>query len=843
MITEKTLPNGIELIVKTTNVPVVAVQVWVDVGSIDEKPAEAGFCHFLEHMLFKGTQKRSTAQIAGTVEGSGGDMNAFTSYEHTVYHITASNKQWKMANSILEDMVMHSVFKPSEFNPEKEVILEEIRRGYDSPDRALYENLMTKMYGNAGYGRTVIGFPKTVKACTAAGLKKFWQKWYTPSLMTVIVVGDIDYDEVEKEILKTWGKNKNRFVRARRRESGYANKLMTPSNRRVEEGFDLHSIKYSAAMHGYGMRDPKLPALDVAAMILGSGESSRLYQRLFQQDQLVTAVSASMWAPIGSGIFAFDVESTLENSGKFRSVLTEEIERFIKDGPTAAELERTKVQIESDRIYSSQSMDDIASRLGHLKLAVGNTAFDLEYMTQVKELTQDDVKKAFTELYLTRPMFESLLTPKDYNANQFWQKIEVGSAAKLVQIKNSKETIQGEHHKLSNGIELCLFPRTDLPVVSFQSCVMGGLRSETKQNAGIGNVLSEIWEKGPQGWTSTKFAEFLESRASKIDTFSGRNSLGVTATTLTKYFEDILPLYIETMFNPTLSEEEFDHAKDLVLEDIKTLEDNPGRLVGKLFIESLFEGHPYGIPMTGYESSVNSLDINAVRSHFKKQMSAEKIVVSVCGKFHRDQVIEAFSKISRTQAHSNIKELEMFKPKADRISEVVKKREQSHIVYGFVGTRALDERRYALKMLLTIMGGQSGRLFREIRDKQGLCYTVSPMCMEGVEPGYFGIYIGCDPSKREQALKSIRVELDKLSQKPVPPAEFKRAQEYILGRHHMDNQMTSSIAAVTAFNTLYGLPYNEHETFENNIRKVKAKDVQAIAKDLFSQSSVTAVVV
>lgn len=843
MITEKTLPNGIELIVKTSNVPVVAVQVWVDVGSIDERPIEAGYCHFLEHMLFKGTKKRSTAQIAGTVEGSGGDMNAFTSYEHTVYHITASNQQWKMANSILEDMVMHSVFKPAEFNPEKEVILEEIRRGYDSPDRALYENLMTKMYGNTGYGRSVIGFPKTVKKCTAVGLKKFWEKWYTPSLMTVIVVGDIDFDEVEKEILKTWGKNKNKFVRNRRRDIGFNSKLQSPKNLRVEEGFDLHSIKYSAAMHATGMRDPKLPALDVAAMIFGSGESSRLYQRLFQDEQIVTAINASMWAPIGTGLFAFDVESSLENSGKFRPLLLEEIERFIKDGPTSNELDRTKVQIESDRIYGSQSMEDIASRLGHLKLAVGNTTFDLEYMTQVKELTQEDVKKAFAELYLTRPVFESLLTPKDYDSKLFWDNKKISSASKIVQIKKSSQSIEGEHHKLSNGIELCLFPRSDLPVVSLQSCIMGGLRAENRKNAGIGNVLSEIWGKGPKEWSSTKFAEFLESRASKIDTFSGRNSIGVTATTLTKYFDDIFPLYIETMFNPALSEEEFDHAKELVLEDIKTLEDNPGRLVGKQFVETLFEGHPYGIPMTGYEDSVKSLNIEAVRAHYQKQMGAPKVVVSVCGKFQRDQVIEKFSKIQRKINKSTPDTIEMFQPKSERIVEVVKNREQSHIIYGFIGTRALDQRRYALKMLLTIMGGQSGRLFREIRDKQGLCYTVSPMCMEGVEPGYFAIYIGCDPAKREQALKSIRIELDKLSSKSVPSGEFKRAQEFILGRHHMDNQLTSSIAAVTAFNTLYGLQYNEHETWEHEIRKVKPKDVQSLAKDLFNQSSVTSVVI
>ena len=219
MIYEKTLPNGFELIVRPTNAPVAALQVWVDVGSIDEKPLEAGYCHFLEHMLFKGTRSRTTAEIAGTVEGAGGEMNAFTSFEYTVYHITLSNQRWELANEILADMVLGSTFEPKEFNPEKEVILEEIRRGEDSPDRQLYRGAYKMLYGNGGYGRPVIGFPTTVKNCTAAGLKAFWRRWYTPASMTLVVCGDVDPQAVEHRVRQTWGKARGKPIRARRQSS------------------------------------------------------------------------------------------------------------------------------------------------------------------------------------------------------------------------------------------------------------------------------------------------------------------------------------------------------------------------------------------------------------------------------------------------------------------------------------------------------------------------------------------------------------------------------------------------------------------------------------------------
>ncbi|MBI3556504.1 MAG: insulinase family protein [Deltaproteobacteria bacterium] len=283
MIYEKTLPNGFELVVRPTNSPVAALQVWVDVGSIDEKPLEAGYCHFLEHMLFKGTGKRTTSEIAGSVEGAGGEMNAFTSFEYTVYHITLSNQRWELANDILADMVLGSTFEPGEFNPEKEVILEEIRRGEDSPDRQLYRGAYKMLYGNGGYGKPVIGFPTTVKNCSAAGLKQFWRRWYVPNLMTLVVCGDVDPAAIEQRVTKTWGKARGKAVRPRRRDLGFDQRVTMPKSRTAARPFPVNAIRWVGSLPGCTLRDDALPALDVSSMVLGQGESSRLYKRLFRE--------------------------------------------------------------------------------------------------------------------------------------------------------------------------------------------------------------------------------------------------------------------------------------------------------------------------------------------------------------------------------------------------------------------------------------------------------------------------------------------------------------------------------------------------------------------------------
>jgi len=843
MIFEKTLPNGLELVVKPTNAPVAAVQVWVDVGSIDEKPLEAGYCHFLEHMLFKGTQRRTTSEIAGAVEGAGGEMNAFTSFEYTVYHITLSNQRWELANEILADMVLGSTFEPKEFTPEKEVILEEIKRGEDSPDRQLYRGAYRQLYGTSGYGRPVIGFPTTVKKCTASGLKSFWRRWYSPELMTVVVCGDVDPQAVEARVRKTWGMAKGKPVRPRRREVGFNQRVAAIKLPSESMPFPVNAIRWVGTIPGVTLKDPILPALDVSSMILGQGESSRLYQRLFRNDQLVTSIGAGVWAPAGIGMYSFDVETSIEKGGEFRKTLWEEITRFCDEGPLPQEMERSKVAIETERVYGSQSMDGLANRLGFLKSTLGNTRFDLEYLAQVRELTPEDVRDAARQYLNSECLREFALLPKSYDEKKFWGKersMPVATPTRRV----VREVVDREQISLPNGVELILYPRQDIPVVSIQACALGGLRAEERENSGVGHLLSTVWEKGPSGWTTNKFVEYLEGRGARIDAFSGRNSLGLGATMLTQHIDDIVPLYAETLFNPAMAADELDRAKVVALEDIRTLEDDLGRLVGRMFCENLFEGHPYAQPIVGYTDSVEGITPQHLKAHFSKHITSAPLIIAASGKFNPARMISMFEKIARKGPFKRGLEAKKFGPlKSPRIIEAKKNREQSHLIIGFQGTTVSDPERYDLKVLLTVLGGQSGRLFTELRDKKGLCYTVAPISFEGIEPGYVGVYMGCDPLKRNQALEGIRKELGRIAAKSVTASELKRAKEFVLGRHHMDMQMNSSIATSAAFSTLYGLGYDEHLKLAEHLRSVTSTTMQRLASKLFNAPEVTALVV
>ncbi|MGZ6125838.1 MAG: M16 family metallopeptidase, partial [Myxococcales bacterium] len=186
------LPNGLTLLVEENHAaPVVAIQVWMRVGSADERPDQAGLAHLHEHMLFKGTARRGPGEIARTIESCGGEINAWTSFDQTVYHVVLASQFFAEGMDVLADAVTSAAFDPDELQREIEVVCEEIKRSQDSPTRKLSRELFGLAFSRHPYGKPVIGTEESVRSFTREGILKFYRRWYRPENAVVIVVGDL----------------------------------------------------------------------------------------------------------------------------------------------------------------------------------------------------------------------------------------------------------------------------------------------------------------------------------------------------------------------------------------------------------------------------------------------------------------------------------------------------------------------------------------------------------------------------------------------------------------------------------------------------------------------------
>ena len=212
-----TLDNGLSVVlVEDHSAPVVALNVWVRTGSADEKPEQWGMAHVHEHMLFKGTERRGVGEIAATVEGAGGNINAFTSYDMTVYHITMASQDAAVGVDVLSDAVLHSTFDAGELAKEEEVVIEEIRRSDDTPDSMISKTLFETAYTRHPYRREVIGTQESVRSFSRQGLLDFYHYWYVPNNMTFVAVGDFKSADVLAQIKQAFAGAKPRLGRAPR---------------------------------------------------------------------------------------------------------------------------------------------------------------------------------------------------------------------------------------------------------------------------------------------------------------------------------------------------------------------------------------------------------------------------------------------------------------------------------------------------------------------------------------------------------------------------------------------------------------------------------------------------
>ncbi|HEX9101767.1 MAG TPA: pitrilysin family protein, partial [Polyangia bacterium] len=377
------LPNGLRVVLQENHASkVVAFQAWVAVGSADEPPELAGIAHVFEHMLFKGTARRGVGQIAHEVEAAGGEINAWTSFDQTVYHLVLASRFFDTGLDILADALQNSSFDPVELERELKVVLEEVKQGEDNPSRVATQALFGAAYARHPYRRPVIGYTKTVKSFTRERLLDFFQRWYVANNVTLVVVGDFEVKRAQAAIAEAWGKMASRpLARPERKEpqqKAARAKVVTQ---------DVRETQVGVAFHIPGIHHDDTAALDLLAIILGQGDSSRLTLGLKRRDQLVTDAFAYAYTPRDPGVLVAGATLPPGDLAEAFAGLMSETFRLRHEEVGDTELAKAKAIIESDAIYQKETVQGQARKLGFFETVGGGIDWEDEYNRQVRAVT------------------------------------------------------------------------------------------------------------------------------------------------------------------------------------------------------------------------------------------------------------------------------------------------------------------------------------------------------------------------------------------------------------------------------------------------------------------------
>jgi zinc protease len=844
---DTTLPNGLRVVVSESRAaPVVALQVWVGVGSADETEAQGGLAHVHEHMLFKGTASRGVGEIAATVEKSGGEINAWTSYDQTVYHVVMGSRYFDTGLDVLADAIQRSAFDKDELGRELEVILEEIKRSEDQPgsrtSRALFETAFTQH----PYRRPVIGYSKVVAGFTRDDVLAFFNAHYRADRLTVIAVGDVDPETATKKIAQAFsGSSKGATPLALRprepEQAGIRAKGLVD---------DVEESHLAIGFRGPSLLDEDMPAVDVLSVLLGQGESSRLVSKVKRELQLVNECYAYAYTPKDPGLVVVGASLQHEKLDAAIAALGAEVRKLVDARPKPSEIEKAKTMLASEAIYGKETVEGVARRIGTWTLLTGDPTYEARYQERVAKVTADDVRSAAERLFSPERANVVALAPRSAEA--------AVDAAHLAEVttralsgsgaaKKAKATARDGvvRVQLPSGTRVIVERDTTNPIVTVRAAWLGGLRGESDATAGYTHLTSELVPRGTRTMPAEVFAETLDAMAGHVDAFAGRNSFGMRASFLRPQLDRGLPMFFDAMLDAAFAPEELERVRAHVLEDMKNKLDNPAGLAFELFGRSLWLTHPYRRDVLGTPASVKAATPEALQAFWKARAFPSQAVFTFVGDVDPDEAIEAVTTALAGAPDGNAAKPAPgteAAPTSPRVARLVRARAQAHLVTGVRGLTLEDDDRFALELLSSTLSGQGGRLFLELRDKQSLCYSVSSFAVEGIEPGSFAVYMGTSPDKVDRALAGIDAMLAAVSNEGITPAELERGKRYLIGSHQIGLQRLGSRASAMALNELYGLGHLAHRAYEAKIDAVRLDDVQRVTRKVLAGARVTTVV-
>jgi len=826
-----TLPNGLTIILlEDKSAPVVSVQAWCEAGSIHEdKWLGAGLSHVLEHMLFKGTSTRGKGRIDQEVQEAGGYMNAYTSFDRTVYYINTPSSGTHVAVDILCDIMQNASLPEDELISELDVIRREMDMNHDDPARRSGRGLFETAYLHSPYRYTVIGYPDVFNRISREDVFDYYRKMYTPSNQFFIVVGDIDIKKITDQISAAYKDSPFSplppvFIPSEPPQ-------LAPRQRVEESSIELGHTHLS--WHIPDIRHEDLPALETLSIILGGGRSSRLYRSLREEQGVVHAVDAWTYNPGNPGLFGI---SAVFDGGQYEKAIQSieaELQGVREKGVTSSEVAKAVKQFTSATLAARKTMQGQAQDLGGAWMAARDLGFSNRYLSQVQSITAEKIVEVANRYMFPDNRSTFALLPK-------------GSSPVSLQKSANVHRTEIEKWEPGNGMRV-LFKQDDrLPFVEIRSVFFGGVLEESHADSGITQLMSQGLLKGTANRSAGEIMEAIEAIGGSVEAYAGNNSFGLNIEVLNQDVKFGLDLLRETLRFPSFPSTEMERERQVQMAGIRAQKDQLLGRCFKLMKKGLFGEKGYGLSNAGEESSVQSLSIEQIKSHHGRLVKPGNQVLSIFGDIDIEQVKKEL--LSLWEDSSEPSRIELPKsPSETRVetlalSETCDKK-QSVVVFGFPGTTFFDKERHALDLLQETCSDLGSRLFMRIRDELGLAYYVGAQHMPGIVKGYFGFYAGTSPEHVEQVKEEFKIQINKIKSEGITQQELDRSKAKMLGQKQIARQDLGHLAMASALDELYGLGFQHPLEEDAAIRAVSLEDVQKAAEKIFDLENSTVAVV
>ncbi len=843
-----TLKNNLQtLLINSPGSNSSSVQIWFKAGSALENKSNQGIAHFLEHMFFKGTEKRPGSKIAHDVESFGGEINAFTSFDYTCYYINCPKDNILEATEILLDMVSNPQFLESELLPEREVVFEEYRRSLDSPNQYNFSQIQKNIFTDS-YSHQILGNEETIKNFTQEQLKEFRNNFYNIQNSLFIVAGNLQKKE---ELIKKI----EQYKLPSGSQSNFPEFTLTSSETCSIHQKDVRMATLTAVIQAPYFDSNEAPAEDLAINCLGFGETSRLYKKLVLESTLANSASSSSMFMNKGGAHFFRISFPTENTDKVFNLFHGALVDSIKNQITSEEIEKIKNQYLSSKIYERESIESFSFSLGHSFAQTGEINSEEIFINKIKNCSSEQVNQALKTI-LSQKIHFSLQIPKKTDLKKFEQKLKKlhkNFSNLHKELNKRKSSIRKSIHskfdeqakiiELSNGIKVFYRQNLMTPTFVLQAYLRGGLTEENSKNNGNYHLLSSILTRGYLKVSSDQIKKDCEEKSASLNGFSGKNAYGILMHGQSEHFHLLTKHFFGSMLNPNFEKKHIDHETKLILRALENQKEDPVKACFKETGKILFGNHPYSLNPLGTKESLKNISTQKLKRLHSSNLSNQEILLCYCGDLSENEVIATIeNQIGKLKPRKSKKiKLKPIKP-SQKDSYIYFDREQTQIFYGIPTKNLKSSENKILKFVMTHLSGQSSELFVEVRDKQGLCYSAQPVHFLGLEGGYFGIYMASGHDKVTPAINAIKEIIEKLKSKGLSREEFERVKKMIKGQNLINVQTNDDFASIYSIPILQGEGIDFFHLNNQEIENTKYDEFQKELAQVFSRKWSTVIV-
>lgn len=832
------LDNGQTVVIQEVrNNPIVTIDTWIKTGSIDEDDSNNGVAHFLEHLFFKGTKNHESGEFDQILETKGAITNAATSKDFTHYYVTIPSKDFDLAMELHGDMMLHPLIPRNEMEKERKVVLEEINKDLVSPTRILQENLNSMMYATHPYKRKVIGRSDVIETITRDQVLNFYNAHYSPSNMITIVVGDVDTNhalERIKEVFNAEYKKQTKTI--------YPKESQLTSQQKKVEYIKTESGYMVIGFRGTPINDNDSYALDVLSTILGDGRSSVLNQVLKEKKRLAFSVDAGNSTFRDDGIFYISANFEPEKCKQVQSAIFDEIKNIQDKGVSDEQLSLAKNIIERNTYYSRESITNIATEIGYTMALTNDIKFYDTYLDKIKSVSKDEVKRVANKYLGENRSAVSIILPESSKNIPVANKIQNSGTAELVSESNGTQ----KYH-LSDGATMLYTPNSSNDIIAISIYAKGGQFLD--KIAGTANLTAATMMKGTKNYTSLELSQVLEDNGIKIVPSVGADAFSITVLTTKDEYDKTMELLNEVVNNAIFDDYEIEKVKSDKLSAIKTNKDVPIKQAIEEYRDMIYKNTPYSISSKVLEKNIQNIKKSDIIEYYNKIFNPKNIVISINGNIDKDKTIQDLNKIFEPKADSQTFDYKIYDSKIPRITTprtntIKMSTETAWILLGWQTDGVLSEKDYAtLQVIDSILGtGMSSRLFKELREQEGLAYQLGTGYSPNVLRGSFMMYIGTNPATLEKSKQGLFSEIEKLKTEYVGDKELKDAKEKLIGNYVIGLETNLDKASNTGWYEASTRGYEFKEKYVDLINSVTDADIIEVANKYFNDNYIMSIV-